>query len=301
MSGRDGLGVVPPLGRVGIWSAQLRFGDPEEGLEAAAELDALGFGTLWIPDAGGPVLERVRQLLGATTNAAVATGILNVWMHDPADVARDHAAIDADFPGRFLLGIGISHAPMIDADEPGKYRKPLETMGIFLDGLDAHRVEGHRPARVLAALGPKMLQVARERSLGVHPYLIPVAHTRFTRETLGPDAVIAASLTVICDDDTEKARAIARNDMETYLGLPNYVTVWRRLGWGDDDFAGNGTDEFIDAIYAYGSLDAIAARIAEHHDAGADHICIRVVTDAPDDPTRLPREQWRYLGGLFER
>jgi len=287
------------LGTVGIWSAQLRFGDPVESLEAAAELDELGFATLWIPDAGGPVIETVERLLVQTASASVATGILNVWMHDPATIAREHARIDDAYPGRFVMGLGVSHAPTIDADEPGRYQRPLSKMRDYLADLAANRVEGHRPARLVAALAPKMLELARAETSGIHPYLVPVEHTRWAREQLGAEPVVAPSLSVVVETDPAVARAIARKDVETYLGLPNYVNTWRRLGYGDDDFAGNGTDAFIDALYAHGSVEAIAARIDAHRSAGADHVCVRVVTGRPDDALHLPRAEWRTLAGLL--
>jgi probable F420-dependent oxidoreductase len=290
---------VTLLGPIGIWSAQLRFGDPVESLEAAAELDELGFGALWIPDAGGPVMESVARLLGATKRTTVATGILNVWMHDANEVAHDHARIDAEHPGRFLLGLGISHAPMIDADSPGRYRRPLGTMREYLDALDSHAPAGHRPARLLAALGPKMVRLAGERTLGIHPYLVTVDHTRGAREALGPGPIVAPALAVILEPDPDRARAIARRDVELYFGLPNYVNAWRRLGYGDADFAGHGTDAFIDSLYAHGTVEDVAERIAAHRAAGADHVCLRAITDHPDDRLRLPRAEWRQLAALL--
>jgi probable F420-dependent oxidoreductase len=287
------------LGSIGIWSAQVRHGDPTEALEAAVELDELGFDTLWIPDAGGPVMEAVERLLGETRRMAIATGILNIWMHDAAAIAHRHAQIDAAHPDRFVMGLGVSHAPLIDADAPGRYRRPYTRMVEYLDELDTNRPETHRPARLLAALAPRMLELASRRTLGIHPYLVPVAHTRWAREQLGDGPVIAPSLTVILEPDPAKARAIARKDATTYLGLPNYVDTWRRLGYGDDDFAGNGTDAFIDSLYAHGTVDDIADRIEAHRDAGADHVCLRAVTDHPNDHLRPPRDEWRHLAELL--
>jgi probable F420-dependent oxidoreductase len=286
-----------PLGPIGIWSRQLRFGDPVEALEAAAELDELGFGALWIPDVGGPVLETAARLLEATRRAVVATGILNVWMHDAAEVAADQAGLDRDHRGRFLLGLGIGHAPIVDADEPGRYRRPLATMRAYLDALDAHAPAGDPPPRVLAALGPKMVELAGERTLGVHPYLVPVEHTALVREALGPDRLVAPELTVIVENDARRGREIARKDIQLYFGLPNYTNTWRRLGFADADLAGGGSDRLIDALYAIGSAEQIAARVREHHDAGADHVCLRVVTADPEDAERLARAEWRELAG----
>jgi probable F420-dependent oxidoreductase len=284
------------LGRVGIWSRQLRYGDPAEALEAAAELEQLGYGTLWIPGGeGGPLLETVGDVLAATTRVAVATGILNVWGHDAFDVAAGHARLDAEHPGRFLLGLGVGHAPIVDATQPGRYRMPLSAMRSFLDELDANAPAGQRPARVLAALAPRMIELAAERTLGAHPYLVPVEHTREVRRGVGPEMIVAPELSVVLDADVERARDIARRDLELYLGLPNYTTTWRRLGYGDADLTSGGSEALIDALYALGSSERIAARIREHLDAGADHVCLRVATSHPDDAVRLPREEWRAL------
>ena len=283
------------LGPVGIWSAQLRFGDPVQALEAAAELDELGFGALWVPDIGGPVLETVRSLLGATSRAVIATGILNVWMHAAAEVAEGHAEIEREHPGRFLLGLGISHAPVVDADEPGRYRRPLTTMREYLDALDAAPAGPPRP-RVLAALGPKMVALAGERTDGIHPYLVPVEHTALVREALGPNRIVAPALSVVLEADRHRALDIARADIGAmYLGLPNYTNNWLRLGFTEDDLAGGGSDRLLEALYALGSAEQIAERVRAHLDAGADHVCVRAITAHADDATRLPVEDWREL------
>ena len=284
-----------PLGPIGIWSRQLRFGDPVEALEAAAELDELGFGALWIPDVGGPVLDTAAALLGATRRAVVATGILNIWMHDPADVAAGQAGLERSHPGRFLLGLGIGHAPIVDAERPGRYRRPLATMRAYLDALDSHMTTAGQPARVLAALGPRMVALAGERTLGVHPYLVPVEHTALVRQVLGPDRLVAPELSVVLEPDHERGREIARNDIQLYLGLPNYTNAWRRLGFTDGDLTGGGSDRLIDALYAVGSAAQIVERTRAHREAGADHVCLRVITAHPDDAERLPRAEWREL------
>lgn len=284
-----------PLGAVGIWSRELRFGEPAEAVEAAAELEHLGYGALWIPGgAGGPVLETVEAMLRATRQVVVATAILNVWAHDPAEVAGVHADFDRDHPERFLLGLGVSHAPLVDAEEPGRYRRPLATMRAYLDALEAHAPSGSRPARVLAALGPRMVELARERTLGDHPYLVPVEHTRFVRQALGPDLIVAPELSVVLEPDLERARHEARKDIAFYFTLPNYTNTWKRFGFTDSDLADGGSERLIDALYALGSAEQVAARVREHHDAGADHVCLRVVTN---DLERLPRAEWRELAG----
>jgi probable F420-dependent oxidoreductase len=282
----------PPLGPIGIWSPELRFGDPTEANEIAAELEELGVGAVWIPDVGGPVLDEVERLLRATRRLTVATGILNVWMHDAAQVAEDHRRIEAEHPGRFLLGLGISHAPIVDAEAPGRYQRPLATMHAYLDALD----DAWTGPRVLAALGPRMLEVARERSLGAHPYLIPVEHTAAAREALGPDRILAPELTVVPERDTHRARELARADLQLYLALPNYTNAWLRLGYEERDLTDGGSDRLVDALYAYGTLDRIGERLREHQEAGANHVCLRVVRAESEG---FPREEWRALAGAF--
>ena len=202
--------VVRALGPIGIWSRQLRFGDPAEAAGAAAELDALGYGGLWFPDRGGPVLDVAASLLEATSRIVVATGILNIWMHDPADVAAGHAELDRTHPDRFLLGLGIGHAPHIDADEPGRYRQPLATMRRYLDALDEHAPPGTRPARLIAALRPKMVALAGERTLGVHPYLMPVEHTSIVRRALGPGPLVAPTVAAVLEAGPPTMASCAR-------------------------------------------------------------------------------------------
>jgi probable F420-dependent oxidoreductase len=282
------------LGALGIWSRELRFCDPAETVEAAAELEELGFGTLWIPDVGGPVFEAVERLVDATGRVVIATGILNVWMHEANEVAAAQASLEERRPGRFLLGLGISHAPIVDDGNPGRYARPLSTMRTYLDELDAALPPGDRPPRVLAALAPKMLALAAERADGVHPYLVPVAHTALVREAVGAGAIVAQELTVVPGSDLTRCRELARKDVQLYLGLPNYTNTWKRLGFTDDDLAGP-SDRLIDALYALGSLDRIAARIVEYRAAGADHVCLRTVVEGPE---RLLQPEWRELAPL---
>ena len=184
------------LSGVGLWSSQLRYGDPAEAADAAAELEQLGFAALWIPDVGGPVFDAVSHLLGATRRVVIATGILNLWMHEPAEVATQYASLTATHGDRFLLGIGVSHAPLIDAADPGRYRKPLAATSSYLDALDAAEQPVPVDARVLAALGPKMLQLAATRARGAHPYLVTPDHTAQARETLGEGPLLLPEQTV---------------------------------------------------------------------------------------------------------
>jgi probable F420-dependent oxidoreductase len=282
------------LGPVGVWSGELRrYPDLGEVADAAAELEELGYGAIFIPGgAGGDILERSEHLLGATRSVPVAPGILNVWMHDPADVAAAQARLDGEHPGRFQLGLGISHAPAVNADEPGRYRKPLSKMRSYLDELDAASPPVPPGRRFLAALGPKMLELSRERSAGAHPYFVPVEHTTYAREILGPDALLAPEQAVLLETDPARARERARGHVGRYLQLPNYTNNLLRHGFGEDDLHDGGSDRLVDAIVAWGDEAAVAERVRAHHDAGADHVCIQVVGVEGGAP---PREAWRRL------
>jgi probable F420-dependent oxidoreductase len=275
----------------GIWSAHLRYGDPGETAEAAAELDDLGYRAIWVPDVGGDVLGAVENLLGAATNIGVATGILNIWMNEPADVAARRATWSEAWQHRFTLGLGVSHAPLIDQREAGLYNKPYSKMVEYLDGLDGAPEPFPAEARVLAALKPRMLRLARDRAAGAHPYFVPAEHVAHAREILGPDATIAVELAVVRDTEATSARATARRHTAMYASLPNYTNNLRDFGFGDDDFADAGSDRLVDAIVAWGDDDAIVARVAGMRDAGADHVCVQVIR--PDD--EIPREDWRAL------
>ena len=279
----------------GVWSHHLRYGDPAAVKELAAELDGLGYQAIWIPDVGGDVLGSVELLLGATTRIHVATGILNIWMHEPADVARQRASWNADWRARFLLGLGVSHAPLIDHGNPGRYTKPFSKMVEYLDGLDAADEPFPSDARVLAALRPRMLRLARDRTAGIHPYFVPVEHVARSREVLGPDAMIAVELAVVLDTDAGSARETARKHTATYVNLENYTNNLREFGFGDSDFADRGSDRLVDAIVAWGDIDAVVRRAQAMHDAGADHVCIQVIR--PDN--EVPRAEWRELAAAL--
>lgn len=278
------------LSGIGIWAGQLRYGDKGEIAEAAAELDELGYSALWIPDIGGDVFGSVELLMSSTKKAVVATGILNLWMHTAEETAAAHDRFTSAHGDRFLVGIGVSHAPLIDSKEPGRYRKPLAAMTSFLDGLDGAVKPLDRSNRVLAALGPKMLELARTRAAGAHPYNVTPEHTAQARAALGPDAMVLPEQAVALARDAAEGRRLGRLHLEHYLTLPNYTNNLRRLGFGDDDFEGGGSDRLIDAMVAWGDPAVIAARVREHRDAGADHVCIQVIVDSG-----FPRAEWRAL------
>jgi probable F420-dependent oxidoreductase len=250
------------LGQLGVWRPHF-----DGGTDGLRELEGLGFGTFWV--GASPSLAQARPFLQDSTTMTVATGILNVWRHDPVEVAAQHAELASEFPGRFLLGIGVGHP-----EATSEYSKPLTAMRRFFDGLDAAAQPVPREERIAAALGPKMLDLARERSLGAFPYFTTPDHTRFARGRLGPDALLATELAVVIDTDAETAGRTARAYATTYLTKRNYARNLRRLGFTDDDIAGS-SDRLIDAVIPHGSAEAVAEVVRAHMEAGADHVCVQ--------------------------
>jgi probable F420-dependent oxidoreductase len=268
------------LGQIGIWRIH------RDGTDAVPEIEGLGFRTLWL--GGSPSVEEARPFLERSTTLTVATGILNVWRHEPADVAARRAELAREFPGRFLLGIGVGHP-----EATSEYRKPLAAMRAFFDGLDAAEEPGPRDERVAAALGPKMLELAAERSLGAHPYFTPVEHTRLARERVGPDRLVAPEVAVVLEPDAEVAREKARAYAARYLGTRNYVNNLLRLGYTERDVADGGSDRLIDEVIPHGSAGEVADAVRAHVDAGADHVCLQPVGHGPqplDDYRALAKE-----------
>jgi probable F420-dependent oxidoreductase len=280
---------VRPTGAIGVWSPQLRDGDPRAVAEAAAELEEIGFGAIWVPGREHDDLEeRLHLLLSSTERITVATGIVSIWTHPASATAALQARLTSEFPGRFLLGLGVSHAPAVGES----YRRPLTEMVRYLDALDAADPPVPQTGRVLAALAPRMLALARQRALGSHPYLVTPEHTRIAREALGPGALLAPEQTVVLEEAADAARAVARAWLARYLQLPNYADNWVRIGYDRADIEDGGSDRLVDALVAWGDLDAIRAKVDAQRAAGADHVAIQVVTS---DPAQLPREQWRRL------
>jgi probable F420-dependent oxidoreductase len=275
----------------GVWSPHVRYGDDTVARNAIDALEALGYEAVWVPDVGGDVWSPLERLLGATTNLVVATGILNIWMHEADEVAQRRGAWPDDWQRRFLLGLGASHQALIDRGNPGRYAKPYSKMVDYLDALDAASPPYPRDARVLAALRPRMLELARDRAAGAHPYFVPVEHVARARDVLGPDALIAVELAVVLDTGPSSARATARRHTATYVTLPNYTNNLREFGFDDDDFTGHGSDRLVDAIVAWGDVDEVARRVAAMRDAGADHVCIQVIRADEE----VPVNDWRAL------
>jgi probable F420-dependent oxidoreductase len=262
----------PNLGKFGVFGHHDLF--RQVSPEQLQEIESLGYGAIWAGGSPAADLSWVDPILDATTTLQLATGIVNIWTADAGPVSESFHRIDKAYPGRFLLGIGVGHP------EAGhEYKKPYDALTEYLDALDQHGVPKDR--RVVAALGPQVLKLAARRSAGAHPYLTTPEHTATARQLIGPEAFLAPEHKAVLTTDAEKARAVGRKALEIYLNLTNYLNSWKRLGFTDEDVAKPGSDRLVDAVVAYGTTDAIAARLKEHLAAGADHVPVQVLT-SPD-------------------
>ena len=306
MAGIGGVGgreLARRMGRVGAWSFALqRLTAADEG-GVARELEGLGLPAIWIPESLGSkeVFSHSAILLQATQRAIVAPGIANIYARDPMAMANAARAIGEAFPGRFVLGIGVSHAPSVKS-RGSAYGKPIETMTAYLDAMAAAQYAAPEPhpavPLVLAALGPKMLELAAQRADGAHPYFVPVEHTPVARKHLGPEPCLGVEMTAVLTSDREAGLRIARAFAKNYLALPNYANNLRRLGWSDEDVVEDGSERLIDAVIAIGDVDAIVARAKAHLDAGADHVCVQLREEKSTNPALAA---WRELAaGLRE-
>ena len=279
---------LPDIGRIGIWSVEMRQGDPGEAADAAAELEDLGYRGIWFPGGvGGDVTGNFSRLLGATREATIASGIINIWKHEPAEIAGWWHGLPADHKARALLGLGVSHGPLIGES----WGKPLAVTRDYVAALTELGVPPQ--SQCLAALGPKMLDLSRERTAGAHPYLVTPEHTLAARAILGPGKLLAPEQGVILESDPAMARAIAAEALTIYLRLPNYRNNWLRLGYTEDDIA-QVADRLIDGLFAWGGVERIAERVQAHVAAGADHVCLQVI--APQGtPLTSQRAAWRSL------
>ena len=279
--------ATPPLGRVGVWSSALVLAPAAEMREAAAEIEELGFGALWMPEGLGTKesLSSAALVLSATRRATVCTGIANVWARDPVAMATGARTLADAFPGRFLLGLGVSHRQQVDP-RGHRYEKPVAHMRSYLAAMDGAPYhpdpELPRIPRVLAALRRPMLELAQECADGAHPYLVTPEHTAMARDVLGPDRLLCPEQAVLLCDDPADARQLARERTSWYFELGNYPPSLRAQGFTDADLADGGSDRMIDRLVAWGGVDAIAARVREHLDAGADHVCIQPLARGAD-------------------
>lgn len=293
MGGIGGIGgraLAARLGRVGVWSFALqRLTAADEGA-AMREYERLGFPAVWMPESVGSkeVFAHAALLLAGSERAIVAPGIASIYARDPMGMAGGAKALTEAYPGRFVLGIGVSHAPSV-ATRGGTYGKPLEAMTAYLDAMAAASYAGPEPGEpvplVLAALGPRMLELAATRADGAHPYFVPVEHTAIARAALGAEACLAVEQTAVLSTDPAAARRIGRAFARHYLALPNYANNLRRLGWSDEDIANDGSDRLLDAVVAWGDADSIVARVKAHLDGGADHVCVQLRAESSADPS----------------
>lgn len=284
------------IGTFGIWTSLLDLHPTTRVREVVAELDEMGWGCLWRPESTGrDPLVTATVWLEACDRMAVATGIAQTYARHPLTTMAASRTLDEAFPGRFLLGLGVSHAPMVEGVRGLDYSKPLSDMSAYLDAMDAAPFNGvardGRPPRILAALGPKMLALSAEKADGAHPYFTTPDHTAVARDAIGPDKFLAPEHMVVLDTDPDRARQTARANMARYLQLPNYTNNLIRLGFTEADIA-QVSDRLVDAIVLWGDVDQIVPRIREHLDAGADHVCIQALVD---DPSDLPVDDWRRL------
>lgn len=265
------------LGRFGIWWSGSWRAETTPVEEVASEMEALGYQTLWMSAGFEPGIRPIfKQLLDATEHATVATGILSVWPNDAAAVADEASELGP----RFLLGIGASHSVIVESGDSGRrYEHPVQHVAEWLEQLDNAQPSIPSERRILAALGPRMLRLSADRSLGAHPYFVPVEHTAKAREILGTGPMLAPEVAVVLETDPGVARTAARSYMANYLTLPNYVNNLIALGWTVDDVQSGGSDRLVDAVVPWGDAEAIGARLREHFEVGADHVCVQVVRD----------------------
>lgn len=284
------------IGTFGIWTALLDLHPTSKGREVVAELDAMGWGALWRPESTGrDPLITAALWLDSCDRMAVATGIAQTYARHPLTMNAGARTLCEAFPGRFLLGLGVSHAPMVEGVRGLDYSHPLRDMSEYLDAMDASPFTGQgpteRPPRVLAALGPRMLALSAEKADGAHPYFAPPEHTAIARESIGPNAFLAPEQMVLLETDPDRARRVARANMARYLTLPNYTNNLKRLGFTEEDITGI-SDRLVDAIVLWGDLDHIVAGIRAHLDAGANHVCVQALVERSDE---LPVDDWRRL------
>jgi probable F420-dependent oxidoreductase len=283
---RDALRAA--LGPVGVWSFALQTHPAAIEQAAATAYEDLGYRAAWFPESIGSkeAFSHAALLLAGSPRIAVATGIANLYARDAAAMVAGARTLAEAYPGRFVLGIGVSHAPSV-ARRGGTYGRPVESMTAYLDAMDAADWTGPasaaRPPLVLAALGPRMLELAAERADGAHPYFVPVENTRVARERLGPEPVLAVEVTAVLETDRTASREIARGFARRYLDSVNYANNLRRLGYADEDIVDGGSDRLIDAIVVQGDAATIAGRVREHLDAGADHVCVQIRAADPTD------------------
>jgi probable F420-dependent oxidoreductase len=287
-------------GTVGVWTTTHETLAPAQSAEVARLVEAAGFSAMWIPEAWGrESFSNASLLLQGTTTLTIATGIANIFGRDAVGAAAATKTLSAAFDDRFVLGLGVSHQPLVERLRGHDYASPVELMRAYLTAMDAAPMfspEGsHRYARVIAALGPKMLAVGAELADGVHPYLVTPEHTAIARAAVG-DKFVAVEQAVVLGQSREEYLRRAHAHLEIYTGLDNYKNSWRRLGFDDADFGRGGSDRLCDALVVHGDVAAILERIREHREAGADHVCLQVLGE---ELTTVPATEWAEIGAAL--
>jgi probable F420-dependent oxidoreductase len=286
--------------KIGVWTGALERQSAGKAREVAAELQELGYGAIWFSESTGrESLTQAGLLLAATSRIVVATGITNIYGRDPFTATAGQRTLSEAYPDRFILGLGVSHVPLVEMLRGHSYKKPVSAMSEYLDAMDRARYDSVAPVsttRVLAALGPRMLELAAQRTSGAHPYNVTPEHTAMARQIMGTGPLLCPEQAVVLETDAAKARATARQFLGIYLGLPNYTNNFLRLGFSEDDIRNGGSDRLVDSIVAWGDLESIRQRVQAHHDAGADHVCIQALAA---DPRDLPMREWRELASAL--
>ncbi|MEC9251718.1 MAG: TIGR03620 family F420-dependent LLM class oxidoreductase [Pseudomonadota bacterium] len=286
------------LSKLGVWFFTDTMAAPMAA-DTAKRIEDLGFSALWIPETvGRNPFVHAAWLLANTSSLVIATGIANIYHREPGVTLAAQNTLAEQSNNRFLLGLGVSHKPLVEGLRGLTYGPPVATMRDYLDKMATSPYTGpppkDKPPTVIAALGPKMLELASEKCDGAHPYFTSPSHTKMARDAMGPDSLLCVEQKVIFETDPTKARDIARKAAQTYQRLPNYRNNWLRMGLGEDDIDGDGSDTFIDATFAWGEIDAIKNRVQEHYDAGASHVCVQPIH--PEG--RMGDIDWRVLEAL---
>jgi probable F420-dependent oxidoreductase len=286
----------PPLKKIGIWTGAFEQQPANNVRAAVSELEQLGYGAVWFSEAfGRESLTQAGMLLSASSHIVVVTGITNIYGRDPVTAAAAQKTLSEAYPERFMLGLGVSHIPLVEQLRGTTYEKPVAKMSSYLDAMDKASYGSVAPAityKVLAALGPKMLELSAKHSDGAHTYNVTPEHTKSARQILGAGPLLCVEQAVVLESDPATARKVARAFLALYLKLPNYTNNFLRFGFTEEDYKGEGSDRLIDAIVAWGNVDAICSRIDAHLAAGADHVCIQALGP---DPKSLPAREWREL------
>jgi probable F420-dependent oxidoreductase len=287
-------------GTVGLWTTTHETLEPARSAELASEIESLGYSAMWIPEAWGrESISNAALLLAGTSRLVITTGIANIFGRDAVGAAAAAKTLNAAYSDRFVLGLGVSHRPLVERLRGHEYERPVEAMRAYLGAMDAAPMfspEGsHRFARIIAALGPKMLAVGAELADGVHPYLVTPEHTAIARAAVG-DKFVGVEQAVVLGQSREEFLRRAHAHLEIYTGLDNYRNSWRRLGFGEEDLVRGGSERLCDALVVHGDEAAVVARINDHREAGADHVCLQVLGE---ELTSVPSEEWRLIAAAI--